>query len=112
MQYVDRSHAHGAIARQPSDELLHAGAGSGSLIVALAVLIPGLLPTRGLLGAITAVIALPLVAASLAVALAAAPLYGSWRLTTRARRRSTGKGEPIMHELPGIGTSHGEARHA
>ena len=36
--------------------------------MALAVLIPGLLPTRGLLGAITAVIALPLVAASLAVA--------------------------------------------
>jgi hypothetical protein len=54
--------------------------------VQLSVLVPGLLPTIALLGVFTVVIALPIVALGLAVALVSAPPYLVWRFATRGRR--------------------------
>jgi hypothetical protein len=70
-----------------SDELLHLGAGSGLFLVQLSVIIPGLLPTLGLLGVITVVALLPMLVVGLAASLVLAPPLGLWRLATRGRRR-------------------------
>ncbi len=69
------------------DDLLGAGAGSGLILVQLSAIIPGLLPTLGLLGLITAVAVLPALLIGLALTLLLAPPYGVWRLATRGRRR-------------------------
>jgi hypothetical protein len=60
--------------------LLHAGAGSGLFVVQLSALIPGLLPTLALVGVLTVVVVLPLLALGLVAALVAAPPYALWRL--------------------------------
>ena len=68
-----------------SDDLAHAGAGTGLALVQLSALIPGLLPSLAIAGLITAVVALPLVALAVAGALVVAPPIGLWRLIRRAR---------------------------
>ena len=71
------------------DGLMHAGAGTGLVLVQLSALIPGLLPSLALAGLITAVVVLPLLVVGLAAGLVFAPLYGLWRLVTRERRHSS-----------------------
>jgi hypothetical protein len=66
--------------------LIHAGSGTGLGLVQLSVLIPGLLPTVGLLAVFIVAIVLPVVVLALAVGLVGAPPYLAWRLATRARR--------------------------
>jgi hypothetical protein len=68
--------------------LLHAGGGTGLFLVQLSVVIPGLLPTVGLLGVFIVLVLLPVLVLGLAVTIVAAPPYAVWRLATRARRRS------------------------
>ena len=71
----------------PHDELMHVGAGSGLGLIQLAAIIPGLIPTLGLLGVVMVVALLPLLVLGLAAVLAAAPPFGLWLLATRGRRR-------------------------
>jgi hypothetical protein len=66
---------------------IHAGAGTSQVLILLSVMIPGLLPTLALLGVISAVLVVPVVALGLAATLAIAPTFGLWRLATRGRRR-------------------------
>ena len=68
--------------------LLHAGGGTGLFLVQLSVVIPGLLPTLGLLGVFTVLALLPVLVLGIVVAILAAPPYAVWRLATRARRRT------------------------
>jgi hypothetical protein len=67
--------------------LMHAGAGSGLFVVQLSALIPGLLPTLALVGVLTVVVVLPLLALGLVAALVAAPPYAVWRLVGRGKLR-------------------------
>ncbi len=68
------------------DGLMHAGAGTGLVLVQLAVIIPGLFPALALAGLIAAVVVLPVLVLGLAVTLLALPPYGLWRVATRGRR--------------------------
>lgn len=68
--------------------LMHAGAGTGLVLVQLSAIIPGLLPTLALLGVFTAVLVLPVLALGLVAVLVTAPPYALWRLATRRRRSS------------------------
>ena len=66
---------------------MHAGAGTGQILILLSALIPGLVPALALLGVIAAVVIVPIVVLGLAATLAIAPPFGLWRLATRGRRR-------------------------
>jgi hypothetical protein len=66
---------------------VHAGAGTSQVIVLLSVMIPGLLPSLALIGVITAVLVLPVVALGLAATVVITTPLGLWRLATRGRRR-------------------------
>ena len=68
-----------------SDDLVHAGVGTGLALVQLSALIPGLLPALAIAGLIGAVVLLPLVVLALAGALLLAPPTGVWLLIRRAR---------------------------
>jgi hypothetical protein len=78
-----------AAERESYAGLMHAGAGTGLILVQLSALIPGLPPSLALAGLIAAVVLVPLVVVGLAAGLLAAPLYALWRLGTRGRRRSS-----------------------
>jgi hypothetical protein len=67
--------------------LMHAGAGTGHLLVQLSAIVPGLLPFIGLLAIFTVVLLLPLLVLGLAAAILAAPPAGAWLLVKRARAR-------------------------
>jgi hypothetical protein len=71
----------------PRDELMHVGAGSGLGLIQLAAIIPGLIPTLGLLGVVMAVALLPTLVLGLAASLVAAPPFCVWLLAARGRRR-------------------------
>jgi hypothetical protein len=65
---------------------MHAGAGTGLVLVQISALIPGLLPTLVLLGAIGFLVLLPVLIAGLAAALLALPPFALWKLVLRTRR--------------------------
>jgi hypothetical protein len=66
---------------------IHAGAGTALALVQLSAIIPGLLPSLALLGALAAVLVVPLVALALAMAALAAPPAGLWMLIRWLGRR-------------------------
>ena len=63
--------------------LMHAGGGAGLFLIQLSAIVPGLLPTVGLL----AVVAVPFLVVGLALAIVAAPPYLVWRTARAALRR-------------------------
>jgi hypothetical protein len=63
--------------------LMHAGAGSGLVLVQVSALIPGLLPSI----ALAAVFALPLLVPVVVLGILAAPPAGVWWLVKRIRAR-------------------------
>jgi hypothetical protein len=67
--------------------LLHAGAGTGLFLVQLSVIVPGLLPTLGLLGVITVLVLVPLLALGLLAGVLIAPVLAAWLLLSRIRER-------------------------
>ncbi|HEX2102672.1 MAG TPA: hypothetical protein VHF51_03425 [Solirubrobacteraceae bacterium] len=73
-------------ARTSGSGLMHAGAGTGLFLIQLSAIAPGLLATVALVAVLLAVIALPLLALGLVVAIVAAPPYVVWRLVRAARR--------------------------
>jgi hypothetical protein len=66
--------------------LIHAGAGTALIVVQLGALLPGLLPTIGVVAVIAAVL-LPLAALSVISLVVAGPPIGVWLLVRRARSR-------------------------
>ena len=72
--------------RPAGSGLMHAGAGSGLFLIQLSAIAPGLLATLALVAAFLAVIAVPLVALGLVVAIVAGPPYLVWRLVRAAGR--------------------------
>lgn len=68
-------------------DFTHAGAGTSQVIVLLSVMIPGLLPSLALLGVVTVVLLIPVIAGGLAATVLIAPPLGLWRLVTLGRRR-------------------------
>jgi hypothetical protein len=88
--------------------LMHAGAGTGLLLVQVSAIIPGLLPTLGLLGVVAAVLLLPVVALGLAVAILAAPALGAWVLVSRIRARRARTRPPPRRRPPVALTRAGE----
>lgn len=69
------------------DEALGLITGSGVFLIQVFALIPGLLPFVGLLGVVTFVLLLPLIAVGLLGAIAVLPVVGIWRLFARGRER-------------------------
>jgi hypothetical protein len=67
--------------------LLHAGAGTGLFLIQASAIVPGLLATVALVGAFVVVIALPLLALGLLLAIVAAPPYAVGRAARAWRRR-------------------------
>jgi hypothetical protein len=90
-----------AAERESYEGLMHAGAGTGLILVQLSALIPGLLPSLALAGLVTAVLLVPLVVVGFAAGLLVAPLYGLSRLGTRGRRRSSSpqRGAAAAHRV-------------
>ena len=80
-----------------TEGLVHAGAGTTQSVVLLSAVIPGFLPGLLLAGALTVVVAVPLLVAGLAAAVLATPPYLLWRLATRGRRRRAREG---AHSAP------------
>ena len=70
-----------------SDHFMHAGAGTGMVLVNLGALIPGLFPFLALTAVVTVVLVAPFAILGLAAALVAAPFYLASRVIRRARRR-------------------------
>jgi len=84
-----------------SDHFMHAGAGTGLVLVNLGALIPGLFPFLALTGVVTVVLVAPLVVLGLAAALLAAPFYLASRVVRRARRhRRREQQAPTVRPLP------------
>ena len=84
-----------------SDHFMHAGAGTGLVLVNLGALIPGLFPFLALTGVVTVVLVAPLVVLGLAAALLAAPFYLAPRVVRRARRhRRRERQAPTVPPLP------------
>jgi hypothetical protein len=67
--------------------VMHAGGGAGLFLIQLSAIVPGLLPTVALLAAFLAVLAVPLLALGLVVAVVAAPPYLIWRTARGALHR-------------------------
>jgi membrane protein implicated in regulation of membrane protease activity len=70
-----------------SDHFIHAGAGTGLVLVNLGALIPGLIPVLALTALVTVVLVAPFLILGLAAVIVAAPLYLMSRVVRRARRR-------------------------
>ena len=70
-----------------SDHFIHAGAGTGLAVVNLGALIPGFVPFLALSAVVALVLLAPFLVLGLAAVLAAAPFYLSSRVVRRARRR-------------------------
>src|SRR5579864_8859296 len=70
-----------------SDHFIHAGAGTALAVANLGALIPGLIPALALTAVIAVVLVAPFLVLGLAVALIAAPFYLTSRVVRRARRR-------------------------
>ncbi|MBV9417053.1 MAG: hypothetical protein JO363_18860 [Solirubrobacterales bacterium] len=84
-----------------SDHFMHAGAGTGLVLVNFGALIPGLFPFLALTGVVTVVLVAPLVVLGLAAALLAAPFYLASRVVRRARRhRRREQQAPTVRPLP------------
>lgn len=71
----------------PSDHFIHAGAGTGLVLVNLGAMIPGLFPALALCAVVTVVLLLPLVILGLLAGAAAAPFYVAVHVGRRARER-------------------------
>lgn len=70
-----------------SDHVIHAGAGTGLVLVNFGALIPGLFPFLALTAVVTVVLVAPFVILGVAAALIPAPFYLASRVLRRARRR-------------------------
>jgi membrane protein implicated in regulation of membrane protease activity len=80
--------------KRTPDLFIHAGGGTGLVIVNLGALIPGFLPFLALTALVTAVLVAPFVILGLAALLAAAPFYLMSRVLRRARRRRHRREKP------------------
>ena len=70
-----------------SDHFIHAGAGTGLVLVNLGAMIPGLFPALALCAVVTVVLLVPLVILGLVAGAAAAPFYVAVHVGRRARER-------------------------
>jgi hypothetical protein len=70
-----------------SDHFIHAGAGTGLVLVNLGAMIPGLFPALALGAVVTVVLLVPLVILGLVAAAAATPFYVAVLVGRRARER-------------------------
>ena len=68
-----------------SDRFIHAGAGTGLVLINLGALIPGLFPFLALTAVVTVVLVAPFVILGLAAVLVGAPFYLVSRVARRAR---------------------------
>ncbi|MBV8220368.1 MAG: hypothetical protein JO325_18025 [Solirubrobacterales bacterium] len=84
-----------------SDHFIHAGAGTGLVLVNLGVLIPGLFPFLALAAVVTVVLVAPFVILGLGAGLLAAPFYLASRVVRRGRRRRRRDHQaPTVRPLP------------
>ncbi len=84
-----------------SDHFSHAGAGTALVVTNLGAIIPGFIPILALTALVAVVLVAPFLILGLAAALIAAPPYAIWRFATRARRRRRREEqEPVARSLP------------
>jgi hypothetical protein len=89
------------------DYFIHAGAGTGLILVDLGALIPGFIPFLALTALVTVVLVAPVLVLGLEAGLAAAPFYLTSRVVRRARRRSRREENPPVVTPRPIPVPHG-----